>query len=158
MAKEENFDIKTEYEKISKKYKLPEFEKINDDFEINFIEKKEFLTRAIRRRMNDKLLFFARIIENVIYPNSQSHIIAYENSVFSEERKLELVKVHKQLMIFERRSLLLDIETTDENDIEYIKDLLSRWEDFKKELKEVAETMRESWKKNIEEKEERFFG
>ncbi|KHO53984.1 hypothetical protein J4476_02775 [Candidatus Woesearchaeota archaeon] len=158
MAKEENFDIKTEYEKISKKYKLPEFEKINDDFEIDFIEKKEFLTRAIRRRMNDKLLFFARIIENVIYPNSHSQIIAYENSVFSEERKLELVKVHKQLMIFERRSLLLDIETAEEKDIEYIRDLLLRWEEFKNELKEVAETMQESWKTNIEEKEERYFG
>ena len=158
MTKEENFDIKIEYEKISKKYKLPEFEIINNEFEIDFIEKKEFLTRAIRRRMNDKLLFFARIIENVIYQSTQSQISSYENSFFTDERKLELVKVHKQLMAFERTSLLLDIETTDEKDIDYIKNLLENWEEFKKELKDIAETMQSSWNKNLEEKEERFFG
>jgi len=66
MAKEE-FDIKTEYENLRKKYtKLPNFEVLNNEFELKSIEKNILITRQIRRRLADKVIFFCRILENII--------------------------------------------------------------------------------------------
>ncbi len=55
----EKINIKEEYEKL--KHKLPEFNRLNEEFEISRVEseyKKEFLLRDIRRKINDKLIFF----------------------------------------------------------------------------------------------------
>lgn len=154
----EEFDIIKEYEKIQKKFKLPEFEELNKEFELEALDKKEFLMRAVRRRMNDKVIFFCRIIENVIYPNGQSQISTYEAGFFDDDKKNELAKLHNKLMIFERQSLLLDITPEDNGDAEYIKTLTGGWKNFKSELKEVVLTMENSWKNTVEEKEERYFG
>lgn len=154
----EEFEIRKEYEKIQKKYKIPEFEELNTEFELESLEKKEFLVRAIRRRMNDKVIFFCRIIENIIYPNGQSQIGTYEAGFFSDEKKNELSVIHKKLMIYERQSLLLDITPNDNGDAEYIKALTLEWKNFKNELKETVLIMENSWKNTVEEKEERYFG
>ena len=81
-------NLKEEYQKI--KHKLPKFEEINEDFEIEFIKEKNFLLRQIRRRMSEKIIFFCRIIEGLVYPTQQHIITATEVKAFSEERKKEI--------------------------------------------------------------------
>ena len=95
MSKEE-FNLKKEYALISKKYKLPDFEALNNEFEFN-IEKSNFLLRNIRRRMFDKMSWFLRIVENIIFP-SQSHLLAYEGSFFDEAKRRELKEIIEKLL------------------------------------------------------------
>lgn len=156
----EDFNLKTEYEKLKKKYKdLPSFDDINIDFELTAIDKPEFLSRQIRRRLNDKVIFFCRIIENIIYPSVQSTIGAYEASFFSEDERKNLVGLHKKLMILERKFLLYDVEASGEdNDIKLIKSLVSQWPSFKKELSKIVSKMGDSWQKELKEEGEKYFG
>ena len=55
-------DINIEKEYKSLKFNLPPFKDMDDEFEISSIDKKIFLLRSLRRKMNDKILFFFMII------------------------------------------------------------------------------------------------
>ena len=145
-------DIKTEYEKLQKKYKLPLYAELNQEFELGELEKKEFLLRHIRRKMREKLLFFCRILEGILYPSDRSPLTAYESGFFDDYTKLQLSKVHKTLMIFDRQSLLLDIDDSEEKTVEYILKLWKEWTMFKEELSRTIRIMEQSWEKTVEEK------
>ena len=155
----EDFDIKTEYTQLAKNYNLPNFDDLNKDFEISIIDKKDFISRRIRRRLCEKVIFYCKIIENLIYPMGQNPLNLYEINFISEEDKQNLVKVHKRLMVFERKSLLLDVSAGEEaGDIEYIRDLLKDWPEFKKELIRLVSIIKDSWTKELEDDGGRYFG
>lgn len=158
MSKEE-FNLKNEYEQLRKNYKeLPNFEDLNNDFELDAIDKPGFLHRQIRRRLNDKVIFFCKIVENLIYPSMQSTIGAYESNFFNDTERDQLVKLHKTLMVYERRALGLDVETGEEGDIQFILDLVKEFGNFKLELIKVVSKMTDTWKKELEDDGERYFG
>ena len=125
-------DIIEGYDNLSRKYKIPKFDALNEDFEIEFIKKKPFLLRQVRRKMNEKVVFFCRIIESLLYPNPQNIINAVEINSFSSEDKSRLEKIYRELMHYER---------------------------IKKSIEETVRIMQESWKKDIKEKENNnYFG
>jgi len=93
-------NVKEEYNKLN--YKLPKFEELNNDFEIDFIKEKIFLIRQVRRKINEKVIFFCRIIEGLLYPTQQHIINVTEIKNFSDEKKKEIEKIYKKLMVYER--------------------------------------------------------
>ena len=155
-----DFDVKKEYNKLKLIYKqLPDFEEVERDFEITAIEKGDLFSKRLRRRLVDKIVFFCKIIENLIYPSLQNPLSAYEASFFNDEERQEMGALHKQLMIFERKSLILDVEGSDEDkDIDFVMGLFGKWENFKKELSKIVNKMSESWQKDLEDDGERYFG
>jgi len=152
-------DIVEGYDNLSRKYKIPKFDALNEDFEIEFIKKKPFLLRQVRRKMNEKVVFFCRIIESLLYPNPQNIINAVEINSFSSEDKSRLEKIYRELMHYERSSLLLDVCPDDKKEAEYINNIFSSWSRIKKSIEETVRIMQESWKKDIKEKENNnYFG
>tara|TARA_Y100000034_G_scaffold136782_1_gene215731 strand:- start:2221 stop:2682 length:462 start_codon:yes stop_codon:yes gene_type:complete len=149
-------NIKEEYGKL--KHKLPKFGEINQDFELEFIKEKPFLLRQIRRRMNEKVIFFCRIIEGLLYPTQQHIINVTEVKNFSEEKKKEVQKIYKGLMQYERQSLLLDVTPSDKKDVEFINDVFNFWKGKKKEMENVVKLMQESWKKEFSSEKNNYFG
>ena len=84
----EKINIRRLYEEIKSKYRqLPDFDKINHDFEVEFIDKEHFILRQIRRRVNEKIIFFCRVTEGILFPAGNSAINAYESESFSEEKR-----------------------------------------------------------------------
>lgn len=157
--KEETTNIEKEYDKVRAKYTLSPFKDLNKEFELNHIEHKEFILRGVRRRMNDKLIFFCRIIEGVLYPHEKSPLNAYESGFFDDTTKEQLTLIHKKMMIYERQSLLLDIEPDEAKDAEFIKRLAKEWKMFKEQLTAVVRTMEHAWQTTLaKEKEGEYFG
>lgn len=153
-------DILKEYKTLQGKYKeLPNFEDLDKEFELSNIDKKEFLTRLIRRKMNDKLIFFCRILEGILYPTERSPLSAYESQFFDEQTKQELAKTHKLMMIYERKSLLLDVDVSEQKDIDFILELWKAWTSFKGELSQTVGKMEKSWGQEMKkDKGEGYFG
>ena len=155
----DKLDFKTEYKKIQKKYNLPEFDLLNKEFELGELEKKDFLLRVLRRKMRDKLIFFCRIIEGILYPTDRSPLLTYESGFFDENLKENLMTLHKTMMLFDRQSLLLEVEATEAKDIEFILKLWKEWPQFKRELIKVIVVMEHSWLSTTQEqKTEGYFG
>ncbi|MBU2634114.1 MAG: hypothetical protein KJ674_02630 [Nanoarchaeota archaeon] len=149
-------NVKEEYEKI--KYKLPKFNDLDHEFEISLIKDKEFLLRSIRRKMSEKLIFFCRIIESLLYPTANHIINMNEVKEFSEDEKKNMEKIYKKLMVFERDSLNTDVEPDEKKDVEFINDLFKGWPNLKKDILKITKKMRESWLKEHNIKKDNYFG
>lgn len=149
-------NIKEEYNKL--KYKLPKFGDINNEFELEFIKDKPFLLRQVRRRMNEKVIFFCRIIEGLLYPTQQHIINVTEVKNFSEDKKKDAHKIYKGLMQYERQSLLLDVTPNDKEDVKFINDVFNFWKRTKQQMESIVKLMKESWKKEFSSEKNNYFG
>lgn len=149
---------KEKYEELRKKFDLPEFSKINKDFEISLIDKKPLFLRNVRRKVNEKIIFFCRIIEGVLFPNGANFIAATENKVFSDDEKNEILKIYRELMVFERKSLSLDVDNIEEENVKFINEVFNKWPKFKKPLKDFVKKMESAWSREDPATTEAFFG
>ena len=155
---EEKFDIQKAYKKLKETYKLPDFHQLDTEFEIRFIDKEEFLIRRIRRRINEKVIFFCRIIEGVLFPQNASYITSVETRVFGDKEKQDYLKMYRNLMKFERRSLLLDTECDDDKDAKFIKEVTKSWPEFKRSMEEFIKKLEKAWEEEDRSSAEGFFG
>ncbi len=152
-------NIREEYLLLTAKHNLPDFKKIDNEFEISSIESTTFLLRRVRRRMNDKLVFFCRIIEGILYPNSPSVTNMQEIKFFTEQDKDNMIVTYKKMMMYERRGLELDIRPNDKEEVLLIKELFNEWPEFSRKMIHVAAILRQGWaEKVIIGKGEAYFG
>jgi len=152
-------NIRKVYDKLKSQYKLPEFESIDNDFEISYIEHDNFLLREIRRKISDKIEFYIKILEDVLQPDTNSMTNMHEYRSFDEERKKVLFNFYKELMIFHRISLILECKLNEKEEAKFILDIYSNWENFKKEMERIFEEMKKSWISDTDVKEELgYFG
>lgn len=142
-----DFDIKKEYEIFKKKYKLPDFNDLNKEFDLEEIEHDGFLLRRIRNKIYDKVDFFIKIIESIVYPSSSNVANLYETKFFTENDMEECEKLLKKLMFLDRSFILLDIEEDEQKDAEFINEVYKDWLILKKDLIKFLEIMKKSWKK-----------
>ena len=150
-----DINIEEEYKKL--KHSLPDFKKLDEEFEISNIqglEDKKFLLRFIRRKVNEKIIFFCRIIENLLYPQSPNYISMIESRIFTEEEKIEMAELYKKLMYYEKESLILDVESDDKQSAKYVNEVLNDWSEIKKQIIVITRKMQKSW--NEKEKVENY--
>ena len=155
----EKLNLKEEYGKL--RFKLPDFDKLNEEFEISRDEKeykKEFFVRDIRRKINDKVILLCKIIEGLLFPTHANIISMYESKHFDDNTKKRILDLYKQLMIYERESLSLDIVPNDEGDAKYINDVYTKWLAYKKEMKNIIDIMQDAWRKEEKIIPDNYFG
>lgn len=155
-----DFDIEMEYKNLSKLFNLPKFSELNNEFEIHSIDKPDFVLRNLRRKMHEKVEFFSKIIESIIHPSGESIIHSYESDFFSEEEKNKLTDIHKKLLIYERKSILLDIGSSEENEAVFINNLFSEWNSIKSDLKNIMNKLISGWDNESSDSDSggRYFG
>ena len=153
-------NIEKEYNDLVAKFGLPSFNKLNSEFEISSIEKHDFLLRNVRRKMHEKLEFFSKAVESIIHPSGESIVSSYESDFFSDEEKNSLASLHKKLLIFERRSSLLEIGSSDENEVIFINDLFNEWDNIKSSINGVINKLITEWtnESSDNESEGKYFG
>ena len=155
-------NLKEDYEKLKKTYKLPNYEDLDKEFELLYVTKLEeikFPLRFIRRRMNDKIAWFCNMLQNIIQPNPGSIIGLEESKFFSSEDREKMIKLLKELMYIERESLILDVEYDEKKDVEYISNVFNKWGKIKKEICNFSEILKKGWKEEIrKESKEQYFG
>jgi len=145
--KEKSFNLEKEYENLKKKYKLPDFKKLNKEFDLEEIEHDGFLLRRIRNRLYDKVSSFIKILESILYPGSSDMANLYESKFFTEDDMDNVSSLFKKLMLIDRRYLLVDLEEDEYKDSEFINTVYEDWLVLKKDLIKFLEIMKESWKK-----------
>ena len=87
-------NLKSKYEKLQKKYNLPEYEELDENFELLYfqqIAEIKYPLRFVRRRILDKINAFIGLLQNIINPNPVSLISLEESKFFSEAEKNEII-------------------------------------------------------------------
>jgi|TARA_Y100000310_G_scaffold333676_1_gene411698 hypothetical protein len=138
--------MKKQYNELKKKYDLPTYKELNNNFELDYIEDEYFLIRTIRRRIHEKVVFFARLFERIIFPNQAVMIEIYESKFFTEKEKADLIKSYEELLELDRKALFLNVFSEDKKEAEYIKLVSKTWPNLIKKSQFILIKLDKSWK------------
>lgn len=152
-----------EYNKLRDRYKqLPDFKKLDFDFEFSSIKDEDvnerFVSRTVKRRVFDKLHYFNGGLLSVISPQAPSIVISHENKFFTNEDRDKMMDIVRIFMCLDREYLLSDIEFSEKHDVEFILSCLKVWYEHKPTIKKFITIMRDSWSKKDSFKIEDYIG
>ena len=147
-------EIEKQYNELKKKYKLPEFKEIDFELELSDLEPTNFLSRAIIRRIAEKLDFYTTMLEEVLQPDASNFYAMRENRFFDEDEKKQMFDFYSRLMIFSRRSVEISLENDIEEEAEFVNNFYKEWHEMKKELVRYIKKMKDSWQSETDVKED----
>ncbi len=151
--------FKTEYETLAKRFSLPKFMDLNLDFEIDkFDGETDFLLRAIRKLMMEKIVNSISFLEMLINPiNAPRMYINYVSSMSSEDRKV-IEDIYSVLTELSISSLSLEIDYSEKNEAALIKETHQKWSSLKPNFKNIVSNIKKPNNIKSVRKERSYFG
>ena len=153
-------ELKKNYKKVQKKYNLPEFEKLNEDFQIEKLSELEtdYLIREVRRFMGEKFSNYLRFVEAILNPtNVPTFIFSIVKSIRTEERN-KLMEIYKQISKLELELIELDISFSEKNEANFIKGSYDIWQKIKQDTLGIITVIKSNWDNKFEGKSKGYFG
>jgi hypothetical protein len=152
--------LKKEYEVLKKKYDLPDFKDLNEDFSIEKIAESEteILIREVRKFMGDKMLNYMRFIENLLNPVNVPMFIFSIIKLLDAEEKKGLSEIYKELMKKEIQFIELDLEFDEKKEVEFIKNAYEFWQGIKKDMLKIIDKINKKWDNKFEVNSKGYFG
>lgn len=152
--------IKKQYEPFKRKYKLPEFSKLNEEFEIEKIQEKEtdFILREIRRAISDKVAAFLRFFELFVNPQAAPVFVLTSLKNLTSKEKEIIERSYKELVELELAAVSLDISYNEAKEAQAILRAIKKWQELKPDLEEVTAAILRVQQKRGEKKEKSYFG
>ena len=160
MQKENNLEqLKKNYEILRKKYAMPSFSEMNEDFDIEKLDGEcELLSREIRRAISERNLGYLRFVESFLNPSSAPmFFLALVRSINPEE-KATLEGLFPKLAGFELESIRLDNIYNEKKDAEFIKKVYKEWQGIKKEFDIIISSVIDGVEKKSEKKNKGYLG
>lgn len=153
--------LKEDYSKIQKKYGLPNFDKLNEDFKVEKVaqEETDFLVREIRESMGETLENFLRFLEIVLNPvNAPMFLFPIIKSLSAEEKN-KLAELYKKLSKLEMDAIKL-MDYSEKKEAEFIKNAYNLWQEIKRDSIKIIESVEKKSEINTktEKSEKGYFG
>lgn len=158
--KEKLEELKKIYAGIQRKYNLPSFQKLNEDFNIEKAVEvnTELLIREIRRFIADKLSNYLRFIEMILQPVNVPMFVFSMIKAISVEDKKKLIEAYKKLTKIEVQLIGLDLKYSEEKEAEFIKSSFELWQEIRDELSSVVEAIENNLDNKFEVNGKGYFG
>jgi len=152
--------LKKDYRVLQKKYGLPEFDRINQDFYIEKIVENEtqFLIREIRRMVGDRLANYMRFVEHLLNPINVPFFIFSIIKLIGKEEKNKLSEIYQKLVKNEVKFLEVDLEFNEAREAKFVKESFELWQEIKKDLLEIISKIDKGWENKREENSRGYFG
>lgn len=145
-------DIKAAYAPLAKKYKLPAYEGLNQDFEISTVEDTDFLLRNIRTKISEKMEFCIKLLASILQPE-QNITDLQECKMFNDEQKKKIYLLYKNLMAAMRFAGVLSMSSTEKEEAAFLAAFYAEWSvknGYRDQLKNVLQTLKDSWTKETD--------
>ncbi|HIH17421.1 MAG TPA: hypothetical protein HA282_01810 [Nanoarchaeota archaeon] len=151
MVKDNLNNLKKEYTKVKVKYKLPEFAKLNSEFEIEKLagKKTDFLLRGIRRNIEQRAGNFLKMLEEFVNPSFASVASLTLMKSFTERERLLVKNSYENIVDLMLKAAILEIDYNEKREAGFINDAVKIWEVTKKDLAELMVTAERIWKQKI---------
>lgn len=153
-------ELKEDYNKLQKKYDLPSFEELNEDFQIEKISEAEtdFLIREVRKLMSDKFSNYLRMIEAFLNPVSVPMFVFSIVKKLGTEEKNKLSEAYKTLAKLEIDLIELDVKFSEEKEVAFIKNAYAKWKNIQLELLGVVSSMKNNFENKFKVNGKSYFG
>jgi hypothetical protein len=150
--------LKPVYAKLQKKHRLPSWDDLDSEFEIDTSDEPSSILRHIRRHMCETFEGYTKILEDILHPESAISAL-YELKVLDEEGKEQLFSIYRRLMMLLRYGLETGLARSDEKDAEFIRQAYKDWAAIKPDFMKVAKKLKSSWENDTDIKEQQaYFG
>lgn len=151
--------IKRDYNELIKKYKLPSFEKLDEEFEIRAIEENKSgrPIKAILRLIAGKLRSFLESLDPIINPNPSSIYSMMASNNVDGEMKTEIFDFYMKIGSLYQICIYHELES-DEKTAEFIKSFWKEWPILKEKQKKYLKTVIDNWNKEPENKKAGYHG
>ncbi|MBX4196203.1 hypothetical protein KW805_01290 [Candidatus Pacearchaeota archaeon] len=150
-------DLQKAYLSLSKQYKLPSFKEMNEDFEIDKIEREsDTLLRVIRKMMMEKVVNSLTFLEMLINPTNTPRIyFSYIRSMSADDRKIidDIYTILGELSIL---SLDLEIDYAEKKEASIIQKIFTTWKSVKPKFKLIMDHMKKP--NGFTKRERNYFG
>lgn len=152
--------IKEKYSEYQKKFSLPEFHELNKEFGIEKAEDEtEFFLREIIKVMIDKFQNYMRFLEGLLNPSGNSLFAFSIIKLIDNGNKQKLSDAYKKISEIELKIILLDIESDENTEAEFINYSYKIWKEIKKNLLDVMKKVEENYNAKPEgENKKGYFG
>lgn len=155
-------EFKACYEVWQKKYNLPAFKDLEDEFDLYLsdVEKtpKDVVLAVIRRRIQEKVGGVVHLLEEISFPNNGSLVSLHEAKFLSDEQKEKVGELMQKLMFFERKGIIVDLKPSIATDAEFINSFMKEWPEMLKQIISVLESLRDGWKETDKKEILHYFG
>ena len=133
---------------------------MNKDFQIEKESENEtdFILREIRKLIAERLFNYLRFIESLLNPIGVPMFVYSIIKTLDVKDKDNLTEMYKKLAKKEVDLLELDIASTEEKEVEFIKDSYKLWQEIKKDILEVFEAIKKNWDTKVEADNKDYFG
>ncbi len=162
MAEEESSlnELKKDYEKLRKKYNLPAFKQLNEDFDIEKVSQHDTdcLLREIRKAIMDKVIAYLKFIEMLLNPsNAPIFFFALVKGLTSADKRI-LEKMYEKIGGFEIEVIALDCRYDERQEAEFIKKIASEWKSISEDMLKLSESLKRNWNQKSRKDERGYFG
>ena len=144
------------YSELVKKYsELPDFDLLNNAFEISTVESKDFLLREIIKKIIERMQGFSQLIEELMQGDAKLSNM-YEWKTLDDDMKKKITEIYRDIMIKIRAALELSLDSTEAKEADFVKELYENWQKLKPRLKNLVLQLKEAWKKDVDAINERL--
>ncbi|MBS3072779.1 hypothetical protein J4477_03025 [Candidatus Pacearchaeota archaeon] len=151
--------LKEIYNELEKKYKLPGFKELNEEFDIEKIEfNQETALRDIRKAVMLKYSSILQLTELLLNPSNGSMFNMLLTRGIENEEKVILERLFDTLGQIEINSYILDVEYSEKKEAEFIKSKAEEWKKISDETSKILKKLGENWKKSDFKKTKSYFG
>jgi len=161
MAKESSLEkLKKDYDKLRAKYKLPDFQELNEEFDIEKVAENETecLLREIRKAIMDKAIAYLRFIEMLLNPsNAPLFFLALVKGLTSQDKRI-LERLYDKIGHFEIDAIELDCRYNEKDEAEFIKKITREWKTIREDMMKLVEVLRRNWSQKSKKDERGYCG
>lgn len=152
--------LKKDYEKLKKKYLLPSFDELNEDFDIEELQdiESDFLLKRIRRKIMNRIESYLRVTELFMNPSNAPMFFLALSKNLTQGEKDTIERIYLKLGKFEIKNFELDNNHEEEKEAECIKDLYEEWKVVKQEFGDFLKELEQAWDRKVEEGNKGYLG
>jgi hypothetical protein len=152
--------LKKNYFEIAKKYNLPFYKELNEEFDIEKVQELETdtLLREIRKVIMDKVIAYLRFIELLINPaNAPMFFFTILKGIDSADKKI-LEETYTKLGRLEVEVISVDNDYSEKNEAEFIIHVFKEWKEIKENMKQVSKALQNGWDRKREKRDKSYLG
>ncbi len=138
--------VKKNYLPLMKKYKLPSFDELNKEFEIEKVQEHEtdYLLREIRKAVSEKMSAFLRFFETVLNPVMAPVFVIAALKNLENGEKERIKEIYEAMVGVEIGTIELDIIYDEKKEAEFIIKAAKKWKSIKPDILEVMKIIEKS--------------
>lgn len=150
--------FKQDYTVLKQKHSLPDFEFLNQNFDIEAVaaEETEVLLKKIRKQIVEKLSSGLRSLELFLNPQTAPMFILKIIKSFSQTDKDILEELYNKFAIFEIEAFGLENKYDEAKEIEFIKKISKAWPEICEDFDRIQQSMKVNYKKESKKNEKSY--